>query len=69
MTGRPVLAAAPAVGLLALWGLRAGVMSARRGWVSPVDWLRAAAVAAAYETGRSLALVAGWSHGVRRQEA
>jgi hypothetical protein len=69
LAGRPLLALAPACGLLTLWALRAGVMAVRRRWSSPVDWLRAAAVAAAYETGRSLALVAGWGHGVRRQEA
>ena len=69
LAGRPLLALAPLGGLLALWSLRAGVMASRRRWTSPLDWVRAAAVAAAYETGRSLALVAGWNHGVRRQEA
>jgi hypothetical protein len=67
LAGYPFVAVIPAAGLLALWGLRAGVMTLRRRWTSPVDWLRATAVAAAYETGRSLALVAGWGHAVRRQ--
>jgi len=67
--GHTRLALAPFALLLALWGIRAAVMIRRRKWRSPIDWIRAGAVAAAYETGRSLALVAGSGHGMRHRDA
>ena len=60
---KPALAAI--VLLAVVVGVRTSVMIMRPPTANPIVWLRAVAVAAAFELGRALALVAGASHATR----
>lgn len=61
------LASMAALSVLVMVGIRASVMI--HGTTSSRDWFRAFAVAAAYESGRALALTTRFGHGHRREGA